>query len=378
MVKTNNAQPCIGVYCVNPTSGDIACTNLAIDNNILSKLETVFLALKPSELILPQKFSNKSIEEYVKKFCQLEDARFESVQPSDENISFTEKDLSAKLDSPFKCDTIMSCISLMMSYLKQFELQNLVKTLQNYRLYSLERNCMHIDGLTLKNLEILENNCDGNVRGSLLWVVDHTKTIFGKRLLKRWLTHPLVNADQINQRLDAVSQLSEHLESVAVQEVSKKFHGCVDIEKGLTGIFYRKITPDRFIKTIGALAKLNGVLVSHAEELKEHFNSILLNSIFEEIPKMIGSHVDQVLSNLDKGAALKNDRLNLFRNVNNYPKIVKARDAIKQLEEAIEQHKVDVRKVLGGGTVEYKCVSGLEYLIEVKNKELSKVIIYSI
>ena len=64
-----------------------------------------------------------------------------------------------------------------------------------------------LDGQTIINLEIFENNYDGTDTGSLYKLLMRCFTPFGKRLFKRWLCHPLRHADIINQRLDAVEDL---------------------------------------------------------------------------------------------------------------------------------------------------------------------------
>ena len=51
---------------------------------------------------------------------------------------------------------------------------------------------MVLPASSLRNLEILQNASDGGVRGSLLWVLDRTRTPFGRRTLRRWLTRPLL------------------------------------------------------------------------------------------------------------------------------------------------------------------------------------------
>lgn len=58
-----------------------------------------------------------------------------------------------------------------------------------------------------RQLEILRNNDDGGERGSLLWLMDHTKTPFGGRLLRNWVAHPLTDRRRIDERLDAVEEM---------------------------------------------------------------------------------------------------------------------------------------------------------------------------
>lgn len=63
-----------------------------------------------------------------------------------------------------------------------------------------------LDGQTLQNLEVLENQ-DGGREGTLVQHVDHCVTAFGSRLMRRWLARPLASIGELNARLDAVEEL---------------------------------------------------------------------------------------------------------------------------------------------------------------------------
>ena len=56
---------------------------------------------------------------------------------------------------------------------------------------------------------MLRNGDDGSERGSLLWLLDHTRTPFGGRALRRWVAHPLRALPAIQERLDAVQEVVE-------------------------------------------------------------------------------------------------------------------------------------------------------------------------
>ena len=57
-------------------------------------------------------------------------------------------------------------------------------------------------------MEVLRNEEDGTERGSLLWLLDHTRTPAGGRLMRSWVAHPLTDGNAIARRLDAVEELS--------------------------------------------------------------------------------------------------------------------------------------------------------------------------
>nr|CAB3471982.1 unnamed protein product [Digitaria exilis] len=70
--------------------------------------------------------------------------------------------------------------------------------------YHVYKTCLRMDGQTLVNLEIFGNNFDGGSSGTLYKHLNHCVTASGKRLLRRWVCHPLKDIDAINERLDVV------------------------------------------------------------------------------------------------------------------------------------------------------------------------------
>jgi DNA mismatch repair protein MutS len=70
------------------------------------------------------------------------------------------------------------------------------------------RDSLVLDALTRRNLELVENLADGGRRGTLLDVLDHTRTAMGARLLREWILRPLVELERIQDRLDAVEELA--------------------------------------------------------------------------------------------------------------------------------------------------------------------------
>jgi len=71
-----------------------------------------------------------------------------------------------------------------------------------------ESDVLHLDGLARRNLELVESLSDGTRRGTLLELLDQTKTPMGSRLLREWLLRPLVHKEPIQDRLDALEELA--------------------------------------------------------------------------------------------------------------------------------------------------------------------------
>ena len=70
---------------------------------------------------------------------------------------------------------------------------------------------MHLDFFTKRNLELTETLRSQEKKGSLLWVLDHTVTAIGARMLKQWLNEPLISFSEVQQRHDALSELTSDI-----------------------------------------------------------------------------------------------------------------------------------------------------------------------
>ena len=88
---------------------------------------------------------------------------------------------------------------------------------------------MVLDETTRKNLELFENLATRSRKGSLLEILDETVTSMGGRMLKRWLSSPLMDLDKINERLDKVSELKE--KDVSRQRLRENMRQAKDIER---------------------------------------------------------------------------------------------------------------------------------------------------
>src|SRR3989339_419350 len=93
---------------------------------------------------------------------------------------------------------------------------------------------MFIDAATRRNLELVQTIRDKSYKGSLLWVLDQTKTSMGARLLKQWILQPLLDSEKINQRLAAVEELAK--EAILRAELAEVIGEIADIERAIARI----------------------------------------------------------------------------------------------------------------------------------------------
>ena len=120
---------------------------------------------------------------------------------------------------------------------------------------------MLLDSSTRRNLELTETLREKRRQGSLLWVLDHTRTAMGARLLHRFIEQPLIDRDAIIARLDAVECLSDN--SVDRDELREYLQPVYDLERLLTRISYRTANPRdlvAFRTSLSMLAPIRGTL----------------------------------------------------------------------------------------------------------------------
>ena len=98
---------------------------------------------------------------------------------------------------------------------------------------------MALDKVALRNLELTETSRGQMRKGSLLWILDQTKTAMGSRLLRSWIERPLLSKEEIERRLDAVEQFS--MNPMACERLREVLDGVYDVERLLSRIAYEAI-----------------------------------------------------------------------------------------------------------------------------------------
>ena len=120
-----------------------------------------------------------------------------------------------------------------------------------------------IDRLTRRNLELVENLADGSARGTLLSVLDDTKTAMGSRRLREWILRPLVHLEPIQDRLDAV-------EDLAFRTVERgRFRETIKDVQDIDRIVARATLGTASARDLVALARSLRVLPGAGDELDE-------------------------------------------------------------------------------------------------------------
>lgn len=135
---------------------------------------------------------------------------------------------------------------------------------------------MVIDSSSRRNLELVETLREKQKRGSLLWVLDKTKTAMGARMLRSFVEQPLIDADAINERLDAVTELN--MQAMLREEIREYLNPVYDLERLVSRISYRSANPRDLLAF-----KMSLEMIPHIKNLLADFTSPLLVRINEQM-----------------------------------------------------------------------------------------------
>ena len=149
---------------------------------------------------------------------------------------------------------------------------------------------MIIDSATNRNLELIETLREKQKKGSLLWVLDKTKTAMGARLMRNWIEQPLIEKKKLTARQDAVEELYNDM--ITREEIREYLNAVYDLERLVTRISYRTANPRDLIAFKTSLGMIPPVkqLLSQAKsaELKEIDERMdCLEDIYDLIEKSI-------------------------------------------------------------------------------------------
>ncbi len=183
---------------------------------------------------------------------------------------------------------------------------------------------MALDYNAMRNLELVRTMRTSEKKGSLLWVLDSTRTSMGKRMLKAWVERPLRSPARIMARLDAVDILMKN--SMALLELEDCLDGVYDLERLMTRIVYKKAMP-RDLRALAATARELPKLKEILEQLSE---SALLKKLNSQISDL------QSIADLVERAIVEEP-----------PAVIKDGGVIR---EGFDQNLDELRQIQGGGS----------------------------
>lgn len=265
----------IGVSIVDVTTGDFYMTEV----EGLAKLQDEIYKYMPTEIICNDAFvmSGYDIEDLK--------GRLSMAVYTLEPWYFDDDGCRKCLMNHFKVNTLaglgledfpsgMISAGAAMQYL--LETQKTDLTHINHIIPYLASRFMLLDSSTRRNLELTETLREKQKKGSLLWVLDKTKTAMGARRLRSDIEQPLINIDDINARLDAVEQLCKN--TVSRDEIREYLNPIYDMERLLGKVSYKSANPRDLLAFANSMEML-----PHIKTVLKEFDCKLLSEIEQEM-----------------------------------------------------------------------------------------------
>lgn len=197
-----------GVSIADVTTGDYYVTELETERKLLDEIHKFY----PSEIICNEAFYMTGLDfEDLKHRLGIAIYSLDAWYFSDETAKntllthFKMSDIQGLGLEDYESGTIAA--GALLKYLYETQKNNLAN-MTGLQIYSTGK-FMIIDSSTRRNLELVETLREKQKRGSLLWVLDKTKTAMGARMLRNFVEQPLIEKEEINRRLDAIEALKE-------------------------------------------------------------------------------------------------------------------------------------------------------------------------
>ncbi|KAI5613238.1 DNA mismatch repair protein Msh3 isoform X2, partial [Silurus asotus] len=381
----------VGLVVVQPSIGDVM-VDCFKDNASRSELEARVLRIQPVEILVPSNLS-ETTERLLRTIAlasthaddririeKRDSSQFEyliamvTINNLYSGVAPQTAEDQEKGSSPFYLgleSQIVCCLGPVIQYLTEFKLESVLLCSSSFKRLSSNVDHMLLSATTLKNLEIFCNQTTGTVKGSLLWVLDHTRTPFGKRLLKKWLSQPLKSTSEILSRQDAVAEILSS-ESVVLPSIQTLLTRLPDLERGLCSIYHKKCSTQEFYLISSTMSRLSAELQALVPAIQSQLSSALLKNLLLDTPQLLSS-TDNLFTVLNEKAAKTGNKTELFEDLTDFPVIKERKDEIQTVLAEIMDHRRDLRIVLRNPSLDYATVSGQEFLIEVKNSMSSIV-----
>ncbi len=341
------------------STGYMSCASLGCDDDIVNECA----AYKPSEVLINVPLSSHpSLHEFLLKRlgCMVNDCFPDGFDPeaaSDKvRRQFTHTDIS-KLDIP-----AVRCVGAALSYIEKTQLTD-ISYIDKLNIYSTGQ-FLQMDQTARRSLELCETMHKGEKRGSLLWVLDHTKTSGGARLLKKWINEPLYNQNEIIKRQRCIGAFCDNYTQSA--ELGEALRGVLDLGRLCTKIVYGSANP-RDMKAIAQTCSK----IPTVKEILSSFDCPELSDIndkldaLEDVCELIGKALaDEVPFSVREGGFI---RAGYNADVDRLRQIM--RDGKHWIEET-EKAERDVTGIKNL-KVAYNRVFG--YYIEVSKSNLNQV-----
>ena len=349
----------IGIAYIDITTGEFKVTEVEKDNDFV-KLFNEVNKIEPKEVLVTEDFYGE-IKEKLDDFLQKNDSVVTFVTKIRDSAKYLMdyfKIISLESYGIKDKKSIIGAAAMALEYAVTMQVEHEL-TVEKIEFLNIS-NYAEINAITSRNLELLKNQREKTVYGSLLWVLDECKTSMGTRLLKRFINNPLLNVDKIRKRQENVQYFMDNI--LIREDLREKFENIYDLERLLGKIIFGS-------ENGKDLTALKNTIKSAVEIMKilentDFFQNIDVNVLFECYKTIDDSIDEDAPFSVREGGIIKsgyNQELDEIRNIMNSGK-----DFLLDIEQrereatGIKNMKIKFNKVFG-------------YFIEITKANLNMV-----
>ena len=349
----------LGIAYIDITTGEFKVTEVEKDDDFV-KLFNEINKIEPKEVLVTEDFYGE-IKEKLDDFLQKNDSVVTFVNKIRDSAKYLMDYFEiVSLESYGIKDkkAIIGAAAMALDYAATMQVEHEL-TVEKIEFVNIS-NYAEINAITSRNLELLKNQREKTVYGSLLWVLDECKTSMGTRLLKRFINNPLLNIDKIKKRQEDVQYFIDNI--LIREDLREKLEDIYDLERLLGKIIFGSENG----KDLTALKK---TIKSAVEIMKilgntDFFKSIDVNILFECYKIIDDSINEDAPFSVREGGIIKSgysQELDEIRNIMNSGK-----DFLLDIEQR-EREATGIRNM----RIKFNKVFG--YFIEITKSNLNMV-----
>jgi len=243
-----------GKNCFNTCFCDISTGNMHTtvisSENIQNAVQSELIKYRPSEIVINSRILDfKWLTEYIKNILK---CPVELLSDDDYNAETAKLKVDSYFaDNSFDSEMVL-CVWQLINYLEDTQKVGIdnISQVESYE----QNSFMKLSYTTVSNLELFETIRSKEKKGSLLWVLDNTKTSFGKRMMRQVVASPLMDKTAIDNRLDCVEYLNKNI--VVRMEIQNLLKGIQDMERLCSRASFGNASPRDVFSLSASLKKL--------------------------------------------------------------------------------------------------------------------------
>ena len=348
-----------GIAYIDITTGEFKVTEVEKDDDFV-KLFNEINKIEPKEVLVTEDFYGE-IKEKLDDFLQKNDSVVTFVNKVRDSAKYLMEYFEiVSLESYGIKDKkeIIGAAAMALDYVATMQVEHEL-TVEKIEFVNIS-NYAEINAITSRNLELLKNQREKTVYGSLLWVLDECKTSMGTRLLKRFINNPLLNIDKIKKRQEDVQYFIDNI--LIREDLREKLEDIYDLERLLGKIIFGSENGKDLMalkKTIKSAVEIMKIL-----ENTDFFQNIDVNILFECYKIIDDSINEDAPFSVREGGIIKSgysQELDEIRNIMNSGK-----DFLLDIEQR-EREATGIRNM----KIKFNKVFG--YFIEITKSNLNMV-----